>query len=99
MLILTRLTFTGYLLLFLVPAVVAHGAAATNAFHQGDKHLRNGIYKEATAADDRAITADSSGAEDYVGRGSALASIGQHERALNDYDEALCLNPNRADAY
>src|SRR4026207_35895 len=98
MLSLIRLTFTGYLLLLVVTAA-AHGAEATNAFHDGVKNQRAGKYKEAIAAYDRAIKADPKGAEAYVGRGSALAKTGQHERALKDYDEALRLNANLADAY
>jgi len=66
---------------------------------EGANLIKEGKYKEAIDALNKAVEMDPNCAEAYFNRGLAYGKLGRHEKAIEDFSEAIKLNPNYADAY
>ena len=64
------------------------GAEAELAFNDGSVSLEQGLYAEAISHFDKAIQLDLAFAMAYNYRGLACQDLGQHQRAIEDYDKA-----------
>ena len=60
----------------------------------GRRYLESEAYESAVEAFDAAIGIRMESAEAYMGRGDALAGIGDKDRAAKDYEEARSLDPS-----
>ena len=58
------------------------------AFNDGSVSLEQGLYAEAISHFDKAIQLDPAFAMAYNYRGLACQDLGQHQRAIEDYDKA-----------
>jgi tetratricopeptide (TPR) repeat protein len=73
--------------------------AASDAYDEGARLLREGQHKNAIPEFDKALRLNPRYAEAYNSRGEAYNELAQYERAIKDYDAALALNPKYAEAY
>jgi lipoprotein NlpI len=87
------------LVVALACAQLAWADAASDAYDEGARLLREGQHKNAIPAFDKALRLNPRYAEAYNARGVTYNEMAQYERALKDYDAALGLNPKYAEAY
>jgi tetratricopeptide (TPR) repeat protein len=73
--------------------------AAAVANSDGARHLRNGRYREAVEAFDKAIRLQPDLFEAYYGLGIAYQALGQHDEAVRPFNIAVRLRPLFAPAY
>jgi tetratricopeptide (TPR) repeat protein len=66
---------------------------AQNSLQQALKHLLNGRVQDAINACSKAIELDGSCAEAYSKRGTAWNMIDRHLEAIEDFDQAVKINP------
>ena len=66
---------------------------------EGANLIKEGKYKEAIDALNKAIEIDPNCAGAYFNRGLAYGKLGRSEKAIEDFSEAIKLNPNYAYAY
>ncbi len=85
---------------------VAWADPAEDAYQEGMRFAKEGLFKEAIQALDKAIRLKPTYAEAYSARGNLHNQLVERERAIQDFDEAIRLNPkyvaayyNRASAY
>jgi len=72
--------------------------AAKSKFNQGVKFFRDSEYGRAITSFSEAILIDSGYFQAYNNRGLSYAMLDQSNSALNDYDQAISLNPDFEDA-
>ena len=87
------------LIVFLSCIGPAWGDAASEAYDEGARLLREGQHQNAIPAFDKALRLNPRYTEAYNARGVTFNELAQYERALKDYDAALSLNPQYAEAY
>lgn len=66
---------------------------------KGNKNLKNGEFREAVIAFDKAIQINPSYAEPYNGRGVAYRNLGEYNKAIQNYTKAIVLYPSFFEAY
>jgi len=95
-----KCTWIGVCLIIALACVrLAWGDAASDAYDEGTRLLREGQEKDAIPAFDKALRLNPRYAEAYNARGVTYNELAEYERALKDYDAALGLNPKYAEAY
>lgn len=87
------------LVVALACAQLAWADAASDAYDEGARLLREGQHKDAIPSFDKALRLNPRYTEAYNARGVTYNEMAQYERALKDYDAALGLNPKYAEAY
>jgi len=94
-----RVAMSVGLVVALACAQLAWADAASDAYDEGARLLREGQHKDAIPAFDKAVRLNPRYAEAYNARGVTYNEMAQYERAVKDYDAALSLNPKYAEAY
>src|SRR5215471_17775361 len=74
-------------------ASAAWADPAEEAYQDGVRLAKEGLSKEAIAAFDKAIRLKPTYAEAYAARGSMHNRLVENERAIQDFNEAIRLNP------
>ena len=86
-----RVTIGVGLVVALACAQLAWADAASDAYDEGARLLREGQHRDAIPAFDKALRLNPRYAEAYNARGVTYNEMAQYERAVKDYDAALIL--------
>ena len=93
------LTLLLVLILILTLQLSGDSKAAIDHNNAGITLAKEGRWEKTWTELGEARRLDTQAADTYYRRGLAHADLGQHQKALEDYDEALRNDPNYAFAY
>jgi len=86
-------------LLLLCGCLGTEGWNAQDWIEQGNRFAKDGLYTEAVDAYSRSLRLDPLNPKAWTWRGIALQHLDRLQEAMNDFDEAIRLNPNESGAW
>ncbi len=93
------LSLSVLMLLFLCGCLGTEGWNAQDWIDQGSRFAKDELYVEAVDAYSHSIRLDPINPKVWTFRGIALQHLGRQQEAMNDFDEAIRLNPDESGAW